>query len=299
MNDVDEFLERAHAAMEEGDTLVARGYLRRAARSEPDRLDIWLDLCRVTERPQDRIECLQRVVDLDPANSEAQAELEQLRQQLAPEPESVEEPEPEEAETPTLAENVPYSEPEQSGMRLDITDEMRRQWDTAIAAGEPLVCIDHPHRETTLRCNHCDAPICPQCAVRTPVGFRCKECVKAQQAVFYTARWYDYVVAALVTLALSTPAAVLVTWIGLFFAWIGWFLALIVSPLIGGFIGGIVHRAIGRRRGRWIWLTVAVCMVLGAFFIWLARPGAIILIGIYAGTATAAAMGILRLGRRR
>jgi hypothetical protein len=306
MSDVDEFLERAHAAMEVGDTLVARGYLRRAARSEPDRLDIWLDLCRVTERPQDHIECLQRVVDLDPANTEAQAELEQLRQEYTPdtgpdtgpdtrpdtgpEPEPVEEGQPEEEEEPAVT--APYSEPERSGMRLDVTDEMRRQWDEAIAAGQPLVCIDHPHRETTLRCNHCDAPICPECAVRTPVGFRCKECVKAQQAVFYNAEWYDYVVAALITLALSTPAAVIASWIG-------WFFALIVSTFIGGLIGGVVHRAIGRRRGKWIWLTVAVCIVLGAFFVWLARPGAILPIGIYAGMATVAAMGILRLGRSR
>jgi hypothetical protein len=290
MNDVDEFLERAHAAMEAGDTLVARGYLRRAARSEPDRLDIWLDLCRVTERPQDRVECLQRVADLDPANTEAQAELEQLLQQLAPEPEPVEEEQPEEVETDVA--DAPYSAPEQSGMRLDITDEMRQQWNKAIAAGQPLVCIDHPHRETTLRCNHCDAPICPECAVRTPVGFRCKECVKAQQAAFYTAEWYDYVLAALITLALSTPAAVLASVIG-------WFFALIVSTFIGGLIGGIVHRAIGRRRGRWIWLTVALCIILSAFLVWIFRPGAIVSIGIYAGMATAAAMGILRLGRSR
>jgi hypothetical protein len=296
MNDVDEFLERAHVAIKEGDTLVARGYLRRAARSEPDRLDIWLDLCRVTERPQDRIECLQRIVDLDPANAEARVELEQLRQENAPDPEP--EPEPaekehtEKAEAQALAENAPLREPEQAGMRLDITDEMRRQWDEATAAGQPLVCIDHPHRETALRCNHCDAPICPECAVRTPVGFRCKECVKAQQAAFYNAQWYDYVVAALITLALSTPAAVLASWIG-------WFFALIASPFVGGLLGGIVHRAIGRRRGKWIWLTVAVCIVLGAFLVWLARPGAILSIGIYAGMATAAAMGILRLGRSR
>jgi hypothetical protein len=292
MSDVDEFLKRAHAAMEAGDSLVARGYLRRAARSEPDRLDIWLDLCRVAERPQDHMECLQHVVDLDPANAEARAELEQLRQEYAPEPEPIEEEQPEESELQALAENAPHSEPEKSAMRLDVTDEMRRQWDEAIAAGRPLVCIDHPHRETTLRCNHCDAPICPECAVRTPVGFRCKECVKVQQAVFYNAEWYDYVVATLVTLALSTPAAVLASWVG-------WFFALIASPFVGGLIGGIVHRAIGRRRGKWIWLTVAVCIVLGAFFVWLARPGAILSIGIYAGLATAAAMGILRLGRSR
>src|SRR5215204_6542840 len=29
---------------------------------------------------------------------------------------------------------------------------------------------------TLLRCSRCGKPICPQCAVRTPVGMRCPEC---------------------------------------------------------------------------------------------------------------------------
>ena len=65
MASVDELVTSARAAHTAGDTLVARGYLRRAARSAPDRLDIWLDLCQVTERPEDRIECLQRIIELD------------------------------------------------------------------------------------------------------------------------------------------------------------------------------------------------------------------------------------------
>ena len=34
-----------------------------------------------------------------------------------------------------------------------------------------------------LRCNRCDKPICYDCAVRTPVGYRCKECVRASSKV--------------------------------------------------------------------------------------------------------------------
>lgn len=37
-------------------------------------------------------------------------------------------------------------------------------------------CSYHPKVMTGLRCNRCGKPICPQCAVRTPVGFRCPDC---------------------------------------------------------------------------------------------------------------------------
>ena len=33
-----------------------------------------------------------------------------------------------------------------------------------------LYCYVHPNRETALRCNHCNRPICADCAIRTPTG---------------------------------------------------------------------------------------------------------------------------------
>ncbi len=55
-----------------------------------------------------------------------------------------------------------------------------------------LYCYNHPQRETLLRCNRCERPICQSCAVLTPTGYRCKECVRGQQKIFDTARWWDY-----------------------------------------------------------------------------------------------------------
>lgn len=37
-------------------------------------------------------------------------------------------------------------------------------------------CSYHPKNLTGLRCSRCGKPICPQCAVRTPVGMRCPDC---------------------------------------------------------------------------------------------------------------------------
>jgi hypothetical protein len=128
---------------------------------------------------------------------------------------------------------------------------------------ETLYCYVHPNRETSLRCNNCDRPICAQCAVRTPTGYRCRECVKGQQKVFNTSEWYDYVFGFIVAALLSAVAAFLVTMIsGIGF--IGWFLILAGAPTAGVFIAEGVRMVTGRRRSRPLFITVVVGVVLGA-----------------------------------
>jgi hypothetical protein len=296
MSDLDQLLEGGRAALESGNRLAARGYLRRAARNAPDRLDIWQELYQVSERIPDRVECLSHIVELDPSNEEAQRELEILRQQLdpGPEPEPTSETAPAPGSSAAESTNAEQTDvqPAVTGIRLDVTDEMRQQWDRAAAAGEPLFCIDHPQRETVLRCNRCAAPVCPDCVVSTPVGFRCKKCIKAQQSGFYNARWYDWIIAAIISFALSIPAAAVT---GL----LGWWFSLIISPFAGSLIGGAVHWATGRRRGRHTWWIVAACIVAGTLSAIGARAASPISALIFAVTASGAAIGILRLGRRR
>lgn len=293
MTDLDGLLERAQAALDAGNPLVARGYWRRATRVAPERLDVWTKLCQVTEAPAERIRCLEHIVELDPANDAALEELTDLRE--AQEEGHDDQPAPAlpvPVDAPAAASAGDPAHVHVGAGRQDITPEMRHQWDEALAAGKPLVCINHPQTETGLRCNQCSAPICTRCAVHTPVGFRCKECIKEQQSTFFTARWADYPLAAVVALALSVPAAVLA---GL----AGWWFALIISPVAGGLVGGVVHRAVGRRRGRWTWLVVAVSVVLGALVALAFAPYRFISIIVYAVLATSSAVGILRLGRSR
>ena len=46
----------------------------------------------------------------------------------------------------------------------------------------PAPCAEHPDVETRLRCSRCGKPICPRCAVRTPVGMRCPDCAGTRAA---------------------------------------------------------------------------------------------------------------------
>ncbi len=42
-------------------------------------------------------------------------------------------------------------------------------------------CYRHPDRETGVSCSNCGRPICHECMIPAPVGFRCPECVRQQQ----------------------------------------------------------------------------------------------------------------------
>jgi hypothetical protein len=124
-------------------------------------------------------------------------------------------------------------------------------------------CANHPGVETTLHCNKCGKPICSRCAVLTPTGYRCKECVRGQQKIFVTAVWYDYVLGFVVAGILSFLASLLaglVAGIG----FIGWFLIFIGAPSAGAVIAEGVRLATRRHRARALFLTVAAGVVLGA-----------------------------------
>lgn len=126
-----------------------------------------------------------------------------------------------------------------------------------------LYCYVHPTRETSLRCNNCNRPICASCAVRTPTGYRCKECVRERQKTFDTSEWYDYVLGFVTAGVLSGIAAFLVRLIG-GIGFFGWFLIAAGAPTAAVAIAEGVRLVTRRRRSRPLFITVAVGVVLGA-----------------------------------
>jgi hypothetical protein len=142
-----------------------------------------------------------------------------------------------------------------------------------------LYCYVHPNRETSLRCNNCNRPICASCAVRTPTGYRCKECVRERQKTFETSEWYDYVVGFLVAGALSAVAAFLVTLIG-GIGFFGWIIIFAGAPTAAVMIAEGVRLVTGRRRSRALFITVAAGVVLGALPVILYQVFSLNLFGI-------------------
>lgn len=157
-----------------------------------------------------------------------------------------------------------------------------------------LYCTVHPTVETALRCNRCGRPMCNRCAVRTPVGYRCRECVRGQQEVFYNARTLDPVIQATVGFVLGGIAAAVIGLVSLGF--LGWLIAFWAGSAAGALIADVAYRAVGKRRGRYSWLVVAGSIVVSGLSTVL-FTGLSLTSLIFVLMAASGAVGRLRLGR--
>jgi hypothetical protein len=143
-----------------------------------------------------------------------------------------------------------------------------------------LYCENHPTRETSLRCNRCEKPICAQCAVLTPTGYRCRECVRGHQKVFETVRWYDYPVAFLLALVISYTGSLVASML--------FFFAIFLAPVVGVMISEVVRSAVRRRRSRLLFRLTAFAIVLGA----LPLPALSIILALSAGRMPGNLLGL-------
>lgn len=126
-----------------------------------------------------------------------------------------------------------------------------------------LYCANHPKIETTLRCNRCEKAICVKCAVKTPIGYRCKECVKSQLKIFDTAVWYDYPFGFAAAAFLSMIASFLISWLG-YIGFFGWFIIIAAAPTAGVVIAEGARAAIRRHRSQPLFFTIIAGVVFGA-----------------------------------
>ncbi|MFL7811219.1 MAG: tetratricopeptide repeat protein [Anaerolineae bacterium] len=241
-----ELLRRGQAAARVGRREEALGYLRQAVELDPENVQAWLDLAGVEEDPDRKRMCFETVLSLDAENEEAALGLEMLGYDAVraslPTPAAEDELESVIAEASRRLERA-VGPPPPDEVRLD---------------DEVLYCANHPNVETVLRCNRCGKPICTRCAVQTPVGYRCRECVGQQQSTFYSGGTLDYVIGGALALVLSGLASYLMTLLG------AWFFALILGPAAGIGIAEAVRFGVRRRRSRHLWVVVAVAMVVGA-----------------------------------
>jgi hypothetical protein len=120
---------------------------------------------------------------------------------------------------------------------------------------QPMMCAFHPNRPTSLRCNRCSRPICTSCAILTPVGYRCKVCVREQQKVFETAYWYDFIITPVVAGVICGAGSLLASLLGFFVIFEAFF--------VGTIAARAVQWAVRHRRSRYLWVAAAAGGVLG------------------------------------
>ena len=154
-----------------------------------------------------------------------------------------------------------------------------------------LYCYVHPNRETNLRCNRCERPICAQCAIHTPTGYRCKECVREQQRIFNTAEWYDYLIGFGTAAALSLGASILLVVISGFIGFFMWFVSFAIAGAAGAIIANITQSALRKRRSKQLFWLVAAGVVAGTipvilFLLFTGSLFSIIWQGLYLFVAT-------------
>ena len=119
-----------------------------------------------------------------------------------------------------------------------------------------MTCAFHPNRETLLRCNRCERPICTSCAIQTPTGYRCKECIRIQQKVFETARSTDHILAFMIPVILSFFGSFLASMLGFF--------TIIIAPISGVITAEAVRWSVHRRRSKLLFQLAAMGAVLGS-----------------------------------
>lgn len=240
-----ELIQRGQAAARVGHWDEARDYLRQAVQLAPGSIDAWLALAGVEAEPAEKIACFETVLSLDPESIEARLGLEMLQSKL-------DEKEPPQEEEDDLEAVIAAAS---------------RQLEEAVGPPPPdevppddyvLHCANHPNVETMLRCNRCGKPICSRCAVGTPVGYRCRQCLGQQQAVFFTGGATDYVIGGIIALVLGGIASFIMSLLGY------WFFALILGAPAGVGIAEAVRAAVRRRRSRYLWLVVGGGIVVGA-----------------------------------
>lgn len=121
-----------------------------------------------------------------------------------------------------------------------------------IETPDTLYCANHPDTETLLRCNKCEKPICMKCAALTDVGYRCKECIRGQQAVYFNAVTMDNPIAFGVGFGVAAVTAPIASLILGSFGFFSFIIAFIGGSSAGSLLAQIIRKAVGRRRGRYL-----------------------------------------------
>lgn len=135
-----------------------------------------------------------------------------------------------------------------------------------------MKCSRHPNVETYVRCGKCETPVCPDCFVMGPAGIRCRDCASLRSSPLYQVPPRLILLGLLAGLAVGVGGGYLLasaSGMAFFLLWGG--------LLYGGFVGEVVLRVTGRKRGITVEAAAGICTAVGAIagfaFWWLTNGG--------------------------
>lgn len=266
-------LRQANRVAESGKRSAAENLYRQIIEEAPGNASAWIGLASVVRDPAEQEIAYEKALEIEPNNLEAQEGLDELHQT-----EEVPEPAKERKDKAEPAPTVSVNSEKKVGAASPSIPEIKSpdlsggpDGDSLLVGGptpphdhsqlevvegtEVLFCANHPTRQTHLRCNKCGKPICSSCAQPTPVGYRCPQCIREHQDIYYTAKPIDYLLVILVTVPLSLLGGWLAMRLGFFTIFLG--------AGAGTLIGRIAFRVARRRRGRGMPELVAALVVIG------------------------------------
>jgi hypothetical protein len=302
-------LRQADRVAESGKRSAAENLYRQIIEEAPDSASAWIGLASVVRDPAEQETAYEKALEIEPDNLVAQEGIDQIQEEqdadpVKDEPEKVEPEKAEQASSlsansvekvgdasptiPAIFEADLSGGPDGDSMVIGGTSTIHDHSDLEVAEDtEVMFCANHPSRKTHLRCNKCGKPICSSCAQPTPVGYRCPQCIREHQDIYYTATPLDYLLVLLVTVPLSLLGGWLAMRLGFFTIFLG--------AGAGTLLGRIAFWVARRRRGRGMPQLVAAIVVIGGIL-----PALPLLIfgginlgllwsGVYIFTATGAA----------
>ena len=267
-------LRQAERTAEAGKRAAAKQIYEQIIEEDETAEEAWLGLAAITQDEANKKKLYAHVLTLNPDSKAALQELARLRGEVILEPE-------------------PLVEKEIEGETAVAEPDLELHEHTVAEEAYELACYRHPTRQTSLRCYTCGKPICTQCAVKTPVGYRCPDCVRNLENTFFEATPRDY----LLVPAAILPLSLIVGYLVVRFAGGGFlliFLMFAIAGAIGSWIGRVGHRVAGKRRGRYLPLLAGTCVALGVilpalFFFLIGIPPGLFGSGIYLLVAPSAA----------
>jgi hypothetical protein len=135
---------------------------------------------------------------------------------------------------------------------------------------ETEACYRHPARETALRCITCDRPICVDCAIAAPVGFKCPDHGRTSRAERGAIPFVRLARGVMAGIAVAIAAGLLlsvfqVPFLGIILAW-----------LAGIVVGEATRRASGGYRDPMLARAAAIAAAAGILLVpaWYLLQGA-------------------------